>query len=143
LTILKNVGDGDEFEAGVAVNAEEGRIDGRTCEEGVSGIRKCPACEGEGGHKSAKMDEVISRDGYPVSLCEVVENGVDEAIMRHRIAEDAVIHPVVESLDHFRWGREIHVRNPEGLQLGSLVPFQGAGSAPAGRDIEDGHERER
>jgi len=115
LPIFKDVGYGDEFEAGIAVNIEERWVNGRACKEGVSGIRKGPSCEGEGGDKSTEMDEVIGRDGCPMSFCEVGENGVDEAIMRESIAEDTVVHPAMESLNDFRRGREIHVRDPERL----------------------------
>ena len=74
---------------------------------------------------------------------QIGQDGFDQAIVWHRITEDPVLHPLVEGLNDFRRGEEIHVCNPEGLKFGALVPFQGTGSAPGSSDVEDGHERER
>ncbi len=50
-----------------------------------------------------------------MSLVKVGQDGFDQAIVWHCITKDTMVYPAMEGLDHFWRGKEIHVRNPEGL----------------------------
>jgi hypothetical protein len=60
LGILEDVGNGEEIKTTVTMNLKEGRIYRCAGEEGLPRRGECPACEGQGGHKSSKVNKLLS-----------------------------------------------------------------------------------
>ena len=60
LGILENIGHGNELKSAVTMDIEEGWVHRSACEEGLSRIGECPACQGKGGYKSPEVNEMLS-----------------------------------------------------------------------------------
>ncbi len=55
------------------------------------------------------------------------------------VAEDAMIDTLADGIDDFRGRGEIHVCDPEWVEVGALVPLEGAGSASGDGSVEIRH----
>ncbi len=132
---------GEEFHGGVMVNAKEGRVGGGAGEEGVAGFSKGAGGEGEGGDEAAEVDDFFFGRGVADAGLEVALEGFDEGGVGDGVAKDAVIDALPNDGDDFGRGGEVHVGNPEGVEVGAAVPLERAGGAAGEGGVEIGHER--
>ncbi len=127
---------GDEFRSGIPVDTEEWCIDRGAGHDGLAGLAEGASGDGECGHQAAEVDDLIDGDGGVAAVAQVGEHCVIEAFVGLGVAENPVVDAAVEGIDDGGSGGEIHVGDPEGIEVGTAIVFDAAGSAAWDRGIE-------
>lgn len=124
LSVDFDVVGGEEFHGGVAVDTEEGWVDGGAGEGGVAGFSEGAGGEGEGGDEAAEVDDLFCGRGVAEAVLEVVLEGFEEGGVGDGVAEDAVVDAFADRGDDLGRGGEVHVGDPEGIEVGAAVPLE-------------------
>ena len=72
-------------------------------------------------------------------VLQVVLKGFDERGVGDGVAEDAVIDAFADGLDDFGRRGEVHVGDPEGIEISAAVPLEGSGSTAGDWGVEIRH----
>jgi len=138
-SFVLNVVDAEEFHGGVIVNAEEGGVNGSAGEEGVAGFSEGAGGEGEGGDEAAKVNDLFFGRGVADAVLQVALEGFDKGGVGDGVAEDAVVNALADGGDDFGRGGEVHVSDPERIEIRAAVPLERTGSAAGDGGIEIRH----
>lgn len=131
-----DVVDGDEVDVGVVMDADEWRIDGGAGHDGSAIAAEGTGGEGKRGDEPSEVDDVLARDFRVAPGFQVVVDGLVEAFVGLGVAEDAMVDALVQCGEDFRGGCEIHVSDPEGIELGAAVVFDASGAAAGDGEVE-------
>jgi hypothetical protein len=127
----------------VVMDADERRIDRSAGHHRVAGLAERPCGVGERGDEAAEVDDVLQRHGLAVALAQVGDDRLVQAGVRLGVAEDAVVHALVQRVEDHRGGGEVHVGDPERIELRPAVVFDAAGPAAVDQGVEvEMHARE-
>ena len=122
--IALDVIDAEEFHGGVIVNAEEGWVNGSAGEEGIAGFSEGARGEGESGDEAAEVDDLFFRGSVSDAVLQVALEGFDKRGVGDSVAEDAVVNALADGGDDFGWRGEIHVGNPERVEVRAAIPLE-------------------
>ena len=134
--VVTNMGDGLQGQPMVLVDVQERRVDRGAGDVALARLPESPPCQRQGGDETTKVHELILLDGDSVPLRVVGHDALLEPGLWLRVAEDAMIHPLPQGLDHRGGRREVHVGDPEGVELGTAVPLDGSRPAAGVDGVE-------
>ncbi len=119
----------DELPVGMQGCGEKRRVDGGTGHYRIIRIAYCAAGNIDPCDQTGQPDNPFGPYLPVMFAVEHVQNSIDEIAGRLAVAEDAVLHAVVESLDDGWRGFEVHVRHPERDDVRALifVPLEACG----------------
>lgn len=121
------------------MNAEEGRVNRGAGEERFAGFAESTDREGESGDESAEVDDFFLGCGIAEAVLKVALEGLEEGGVRDGVSEDAVIYALADRGEDLGRGDEIHIGDPEGIEVGAAVPFERSGSAAGDGCLEIRH----
>jgi hypothetical protein len=132
--------DTEEFHRGIMMDTEERGVDGGAGKNLLSGFSESSGGERERRDKAAKVNDFFFRAGVADSIKEIALESFDEGRMRDGIPENSMVDPSADGVDDFRWRGEIHVSDPERIEIATAVPFKRSRSASDDWSIEIRHE---
>jgi hypothetical protein len=130
-----------QFHGSIMMNTKKGRIDGLTGKNLLSSFSESPGGEREGRDKAAEVNDFFFGASVSDSFLEIFLEGFDEGRVWNGIPKDPVVDASVDGVDNFGWRGEIHVSDPEGVEIATAVPFERARSMSGDRSVEIRHER--
>ena len=113
----------------------------------VSGTGVGQNRQAHGGHHPRAGEHRAAGNAPAMAPVHPVDDGLVVALRLEGVAEHAVVQPPAQGLEHRRGSREIHIRHPQGQQIGGLgapqrreafgvVPLQRARSPAVDKAIE-------
>ena len=118
------------------MHADEGRIHRSAGHHRIARLAECARRERQRWHESAEMDDLFQWNDHPAAIAQIVRDGIIQSRMGLRVAENPMVHPLVQRLKNHRSRRKIHIRDPERIKLGAAVILDAAGPAAGDLGVE-------
>ena len=121
LSVLINQGTFHHFPFILADHIVERIIHGRLDQHRITGPGGRPNRRRQGKHHTGGLDQPFLPDLPAKMGIKPADDGIIISLSRHGIAEDAVLHSLVQRIQHTGRCLEVHIRHPKGQNIGAVA----------------------